>query len=154
MQSHTLTANQHRAIDLAKEGLVQAAEKLLEDVQVKDIPRRNLGDSQLRNLMAVANETESPAVICNFLRYQVGRDPKGNNWGKNIYGQKLGDHFIQQLEGEQGAITRALKDAGLQDLEGVQRQLARMTLIRHFLGFASRYLKYLDPQRSASERHH
>ena len=77
----SLTLEQHRAIDRCKEQLVPAAEALLDEAQGIEIGR-DFGHSQLRNLIAVAMETESPAVVANFIRYQVGRDTRGSNKGK------------------------------------------------------------------------
>ena len=148
MSANILTIGQHRALDLAKEGLVLAAEKLLDDAAVTEIPKAKLGDSQLRNLLAVANETESPAVVSNFIRYQMGRDDRGNDWRKVAGGTTLGDRFLREIEGEGGAIAEALQGDALAALEGTERQVARIHLIRHFIGFASRYLKYLEPQRA------
>ncbi len=140
----TLTLEQQHAIDRLKEVLVPAAEKLLDDAQVKHIPKKQLGDSQLRNLIAVANETESPAVVFNFIRYQIGRDSRGNNWGSQHAGKSLGERLIDDLES--GAVKEALDQVpGIEDK--TLRQLASIKLIRQYLGFASRYLKYLDLDR-------
>lgn len=148
VSSPSLTVGQLKAIDFAKEDLVRAAERLLNEASVTQIPKRLFGDSQLRNLIAVAGETESPAVVANFIRYQMGRDSRGTHWRRAHGGPSLGDRFIQEIEGEGGTIWRALENEELSHLEGPPRQLAKMALIRHFFGFASRYLKYLEPQRS------
>lgn len=148
MSANTLTIAQHRALDRAKEGLVRAAEKLLDDAAVTQISKNKLGDSQLRNLLAVANETESPAVVANFIRYQMGRDNKGTHWRHEAGGTTFGERFRHQLEDDGGAVQQALQAADLANLEGTERQLARIYLVRHFIGFASRYLKYLEPQRA------
>ncbi|HEX4965542.1 MAG TPA: hypothetical protein VF173_32330 [Thermoanaerobaculia bacterium] len=140
----SLSPAQRRAIDLAKEGLVVAAEELLRDAGVA--PGRDFGHSQLRNLVAVATETESPAVVLNFIRYQMGRDDKHRNWSQGPESQRLGDRFIAALHKEGGAVATAL--AKVPELEGnaIVQQLARMELIRYFLGFATRYMKYLELQ--------
>ncbi len=142
-----LTFEQHRAIDRCKEQLVTAAETLVEsatDIRIG----RDFGHSQLRNLIAVATETESPAVVLNFIRYQMGRDNYGNNWARTIGGDTLGERFIYQLDLEGGAVAGALAQV-MQRAPGnadnsEMRQLIRIVLIRLFLGFASRYLKYLE----------
>jgi hypothetical protein len=140
-----LDARQRRTIDRLKEKLVPAAEKLLDDAQVKEISRKKFGESQLRNLLAIAKKTESPAVVSNFIRYQMGRDTKKLAWAKKPEGQDkaLGDRLIDELE--TGVVATAL--GKIDGVDEEQKQLAKIELIRHFLGFASRYLRYLDPQR-------
>ncbi len=123
-----------------------AAEALLDEARGIEIGR-DFGHSQRRNLIAVAMETESPAVVSNFIRYQVGRDNRGSNWGKSIGTETLGQRFIDQLDHADGAIAAALGDVPGLDQDPMLRQLARIALIRQFLGFASRHLKYLEFQR-------
>ncbi|HEX9736201.1 MAG TPA: hypothetical protein VGG06_29925 [Thermoanaerobaculia bacterium] len=122
-----------------------AAEKLLDNGGVVGIPKRHFGDSQLRNLIAVANETESPAVVLNFIRYQIGRDSGQRSWGREHGGQSLGDRLIEDLQ--KGAVEQALARVPGVAEDKTLRQLAAIVLIRQYLGFASRYLKYLDLQR-------
>lgn len=143
----SLTLAQRRAIDRCKEQLVPAAETLLNDAGVIDIPKKRFGDSQLRNLIAVANETESPAVVTNFVRYQIGRDSRGHSWRFENGGKTLGDRLIDDLAADSGAVRGALARVPGLDEDPLGKQLATMELIRQYLGFASRYLKYLDLNR-------
>lgn len=139
-----LTASQRRALDWQKEKLVIAAEALLSEANVVDIPKSKLGDSQLRNLMAIAGETESPAVVTNFIRYQMGRDGRKQHWAKPGHTHRaFGDLLIDAID--KGAVEKAVE--AVEGLEGVSRQIARMQMLRQFLGFMSRHLKYLEPQR-------
>lgn len=140
----TLSLEQERALDRQKEVLVPAAEKFLEDAGIVEFPKKQFGDSQFRNLIAIANETSSPAVVLNFIRYQIGRDSGKKNWGRVHDGKNLGDRLLDDLQ--KGAVQQALAAIpGLAD--ETLRQLATIELIRQYLGFASRYLKYLDLQR-------
>jgi hypothetical protein len=138
----SLNPAQRRAIDQAKEVLVEGAEKLLEKAGVK--PSKEFGHSQLRNLVAVATETESPAVVLNFIRYQMGRDDKHKNWSQGLKDQRLGDLFLHELHKEGGAVEKAFEQMSASQWEPTLQQLARMELIRYFLGFATRYMKYLE----------
>ena len=142
----SLTFEQKKEIDLAKEKLVPAAEGLLEQAEVWTISKNDLGESQLRNLVAIANQTQSPAVVLNFIRYQMGRDSKGRNWSKYVGGQRVGELFLAALEG--GAVRATLDGMAALIENEEQRQLVRIELIRHFLGFASRHMKYLELRRS------
>ncbi|MEO1369138.1 MAG: hypothetical protein AAFX50_18325 [Acidobacteriota bacterium] len=92
----------------------------------------------------MAHETGSPAVLTNFIRYQMGRRRDGWNFpGENRI--LLGDRLIEAID--RGAVKEAV-DA-LDELEAgerpdeTQRQLAKMHMLRHFLGFISRHLTYL-----------
>lgn len=140
----SLNHAQLRAIDRAKEGLVEAAERLLGDTAIQAIDASDLGDSQFRNLLAVAMETESPKVVMNFIRYQMGRDKAGRSWRKQCPGGTLGQRLIDALTKDGNAIADALE--GMPDVKNDPEleQLARIVLIRHFLGFASRYRKYTE----------
>jgi hypothetical protein len=65
-----------------QQGIRQAEDKLVTDIQTALEDTTSYGDleeSQFRNLVRVADTTESTAVIKNFLLYQVGRDKK---WGR------------------------------------------------------------------------
>lgn len=139
----SLSPVQRRAIDQAKEKLVVAAEQLLKDAGVA--PSRDFGHSQLRNLVAVATETESPAVVLNFIRYQMGRDDKQKNWAQVREGQRLGERFIAALNDGGGVVAQVLENSELKG-NPLTTQLVRMELIRYFLGFATRYMKYLELQ--------
>jgi hypothetical protein len=133
---------QRLAIDRAKELLVEGAETLLKDAGVK--PGKHFGHSQLRNLVAVAIETESPAVVLNFIRYQMGRDDRHEHWSLGSEGKRLGDQFLKDLHDKEGTVEKAFVQMNASQWEPVQQQLARMELIRYFLGFATRYMKYLE----------
>jgi hypothetical protein len=139
----SLSQVQRRAIDLAKEGLVVAAEQLLERAEVR--PNDDFGHSQLRNLEAVAAETESPAVLLNFIRYQMGKDQKNKeSWARVSAGGRIGDQFIAALNEEGKAVSTALTKIPDLDSNPISRQVARIILMRYFLGFATRYMKYLE----------
>lgn len=153
-----LTFEQEQAVDRAKEQLVPAAEKLLNTACVVEINKNDLGESQLRNLIALANETESPAVVLNFLRYQMGRDTRGRGWSKTVAnGKTVGQLFLDEIES--GVVYEQLEQiAGQstavekQKATAAEKQLVKMALIRNFLGFASRYMKFLDLERASRQR--
>ena len=150
----SLNLAHRRAIDHSKESLVTAAERLLKQADVVRIKKNDFGHSQLRNLIAVALETESPAVVTNFILYQMGRDRSGKSWcnvPNGGDGKKLGERFIDEIDSVAGAVKQALATMPdvLQDTQ--LRQLAQIELVRHFLGFASRYLKFLDLQRGGGD---
>ncbi len=46
----------------------------------------NMDKSQIRNVLNVAEESRSLAVVTNFIRYQLGRSQTGPAWRKNGFG--------------------------------------------------------------------
>lgn len=141
----SLTLTHRRAIDRSKESLVAAAETLLDQARVTALRPKDFGHSQLRNLIAIAMETESPAVVTNFIRYQMGRDKPGKSWSSSADGKRLGERFIHEID--KGVVKEALDTIVDAKKDAELVPLVRIELIRHFLGFTSRYLKFLDLQR-------
>jgi len=94
----------------------------------------DLEESQFRNLVRVADTTESAEVIKNFIRYQVGRDKK---WGRGE--ESLATRLIQDIEGN------IKNSAGIIATECSQPDFKPiwLELIRRYLGYGSRHLKYL-----------
>lgn len=64
--------------------------------------RPKLERKQLANLVAVAGETRTVAVIADFVRYQMGRDDKAKTWRAQITldgkTTRLGEAVLQQVE--------------------------------------------------------
>ena len=96
--------------------------------------RRTAEDQKLfRNLVRVADTTDSAEVIKNFIRYQVGRDKK---WGRGE--ESLAARLIQNIDGN---IREAAEKIG----ENCQTNFKPiwLELIHRYLGYGSRHLKYL-----------
>jgi hypothetical protein len=93
----------------------------------------DLEESQFRNLVRVADTTDSAEVIKNFIRYQVGRDKK---WGRGE--GSLAARLIQNIDGN---IREAAERIG----ESCQTNFKPiwLELIHRYLGYGSRHLKYL-----------
>lgn len=93
----------------------------------------NLEESQFRNLVRVADTTDSAEVIKNFIRYQVGRDKK---WGRGK--GSLAEKIIQDIDGNIKKIAQSIAEASQGELKKIW-----LELIRRYLGYGSRHLKYL-----------
>lgn len=114
-----------------------------------------LENSQLSNLVAVAEETGSVEVVKNYIRYQIGRDEKGAAW-RRLTGPRLtfGDGLIADLdalrERAQGIV--AANGKRLSETEQtpyVDRTWIRLT--RLYVGYMRRYLYYRnDAQKRAA----
>jgi vacuolar-type H+-ATPase subunit H len=120
-----------QGIRKAEDELVDAIQKALDDKSSYD----NLEESQFRNLVRVADTSESIAVIKNFLLYQVGRDKK---WGKGR--NSLAQKIISDIDERISNIAEKIKidaDANVDDFK-----LIRIELTRRYLGYGARYLVY------------
>lgn len=128
-----------RGIRQAEDALVIAIEEALNTCEYPTSGRDKLEESQFRNLVRVADSTESPAVVKNFIRYQVGRERK---WGR---GEKsLAERIIRDIDSN-------LKDSAQEIVEAAQetdeKKRVQMELIRRYLGYGARHLRYLNSNR-------
>jgi hypothetical protein len=93
----------------------------------------DLEESQFRNLVRVADTTDSAEVIKNYIRYQVGRDKK---WGRGE--ESLATRLIQDIEGNIKKAAGIIAECSQTDFKPIW-----LELIRRYLGYGSRHLKYL-----------
>jgi hypothetical protein len=117
-----------------QQGIRKAEDKLVTDIQtaLDETSYGNLEESQFRNLVRVADTTDSIEVVKNFLLYQVGRGDKWGN-GKNSLAQRIIDD-IKKIEKVAETIA---KNAKTDDFN-----LIWLELIRRYLGYGSRYLVF------------
>ncbi|MEM7554860.1 MAG: hypothetical protein AAF378_12305 [Cyanobacteria bacterium P01_A01_bin.84] len=134
----SLSVGQKSALEIQR-GILQAEDDIVlavQDALNKTTTYGNLEESQFRNLVRVADSTESTEAIKNFLRYQTGRD---NKWGtgKNSLAEKLIEDFEQLLKKQATDIANKAKT---EDIKSIH-----IKLIRLYLGYGARHLKYLKP---------
>ncbi|MGF1676095.1 MAG: hypothetical protein ACFCUV_20780 [Rivularia sp. (in: cyanobacteria)] len=101
----------------------------------------DLQESQFRNLVRVADTTESVRVVKNFLLYQVGRDKKWGQ-GKNSLAQIIINDIDEKISNLAEDIRRDV-DGSKDDLN-----LIRIELTRRYLGYGARYLVYENKGKS------
>jgi hypothetical protein len=109
-------------IEKCKDKLVERAEKLCD----KHCP--NIARAGLHNLSALANSTLSVKEIQNFVKYQMGRRTKGEDWSANAFGENL----VSELN-----VIKT--DCNV----GEDRDLY-IALVRLFIGYVVRYAQYLE----------
>lgn len=104
--------------------------------------------NQIRNILNVAEESRSLAVVANFIRYQLGRSQTGPAWRHEREGKVFGLRIIEQIESPKGIVARqteaALAQARKQTTnipQGVADKL-RYDLARHYLGYLNRAFYY------------
>jgi hypothetical protein len=106
-------------------------------------PKNKLQEAQVRNLVSVANETESPEVVKNFLRYQVGREDKWGR-GKDSLAEIIINHIDTKLKEYSEDIAK--------ESESVDKKRILMQLIRRYLGYGVRHHKYVTYVYEESEK--
>jgi len=117
-----------RAIRQSEDDLVTWIQDALDHTKYGD-----LEESQFRNLVRVADTTDSAEVIKNFIRYQVGRDKK---WGRGK--ESLAERLIQDIDGNIKKTAGIIAECSQIDFKPIW-----LELIRRYLGYGSRHLKYL-----------
>lgn len=93
--------------------------------------------SQLNNLLAVAGEARSLAVVENFIRYQIARNREAWGVGRTDFGHSV----IADLRGPvQDAAKNAFDQVGAQlpDLPETYRQQVFARLMLRYLGYVYR----------------
>ncbi|MBW4614415.1 MAG: hypothetical protein KME21_14315 [Desmonostoc vinosum HA7617-LM4] len=125
-----------------QKGIRQVEDQLVIWIQEALDNRQSYGDleeSQFRNLLRVADTTDSPEVIKNFLRYQVGRDKK---WGRGQ--ESLAEKIVSDIGTEsKGGRLVQLAESIAKEADSSDIKLVWIELIRRYLGYGSRHLKYL-----------
>ncbi|GAB1541009.1 hypothetical protein NUACC21_36780 [Scytonema sp. NUACC21] len=121
-----------------QKGIRQAEDELVQWIQEalnKTDSYGDLQEAQFRNLVRVADTTDSSEVIKNFLLYQVGRDKK---WGKGK--NSLAETIIKDIDGKiKDKAQEIAKKCGNSNSKEIF-----LELIRRYLGYGARYLKYLN----------
>ncbi|MEG4529402.1 hypothetical protein [Microcoleus sp. D2_18a_D3] len=117
-----------RAIRQSEDDLVIWIQDALDNTKYGD-----LEESQFRNLVRVADTTDSAEAIKNFIRYQVGRDKK---WGRGK--ESLAERLIQDIDGNIKKTAEIIAECSQIDFKPIW-----LELIRRYLGYGSRHLKYL-----------
>jgi len=118
-----------------EDDLVGLVETALENCNYgKPNTKNELEESQFRNLVRVAESTESSAVVKNFLRYQVGRDEKWGR-GQNSLAEQIILHIDNEVKAQAETIGRKTSSTETKQIW--------IELIRRYLGYGFRHLKYL-----------
>ncbi|MGB5962494.1 MAG: hypothetical protein WBG73_17640 [Coleofasciculaceae cyanobacterium] len=117
-----------KGIRQAEDDLVIWVQEALDESKYGD-----LEEAQFRNLVRVSDTTDSAEVIKNFIRYQVGRDKK---WGRGK--DSLAERIVQDIDGNIKKNAHIIAECSQIDFKPIW-----LELIRRYLGYGSRHLKYL-----------
>jgi hypothetical protein len=126
-------------IDAQKQFKIQKGIRLVEDdlviwiqTALDETSYGDLEEAQFRNLVRVADTTDSAEVIKNFIRYQVGRDKK---WGRGR--DSLAEKIILDIDSNIKKEAEKIADDNQADYKPIW-----LELIRRYLGYGARHLKY------------
>ncbi|HEY75748.1 MAG TPA: hypothetical protein G4O00_06155 [Thermoflexia bacterium] len=125
-----------RAIEEISETLVRMADEALSEGRMKALKGRGFKSGQLDNLLGVAMETESPYVVKNWVRYQMGRrsDRSLRGWSET----GLGEQVVKDLDALEGDARRIARDVfGEETPENIRR--VHIALVRRYVGYLRRW---------------
>lgn len=117
-----------------QQGIRKAEDKLVTNIQkaLDETAYGDLEESQFRNLVRVADTTDSIEVIKNFLLYQVGR---GDKWGRGK--TSLAQRIVDDIKNTKKEAERIAKEAKSDDVNFIWLELTR-----RYLGYGARYLVF------------
>lgn len=125
------------------DGIVHAATQAATLLQGSDMEK-----NQIRNVLNVADESNSVAVVTNFIRYQIGRSRTGKAWQHKGFGLKV----VADLEESQGAVVQAAEEAAKvargelesrgQPVPDTLVKDAHRALMRYYLGYLNRAFSF------------
>ena len=129
------------AIEQRLARLVGIAEALIDELDSEKI--RNIDASQLRNAIAVANTAPHPAVLTNFIRYQMGRSGKPQKaWRDTGLGDKVNKQIEVDLKALAGNVATDARRGSSQEPQPDEVDEIHIRLTRLMLGFMNRYFVY------------
>ena len=112
------------------DGLILAGNRNVEKLEGSE-----MRESQIRNLVNVAATSKSIEEVTNFIRYQIGRDVRGDTWAHKDFGKAIiADIQTGQVK---TALKAILKEAPEADMISV-----RSDLIALYLGYLNRCFIY------------
>lgn len=133
-----------KSIDDRLGRIVQIGEKLIDDLDDRHLEK--IEGNQIRNVIAVANSAPHPAVVTNFIRYQMGRSGNPSRAWRET---GLGDKVITQIEDTLKTLAAdVFKEAPVSSADIVQVRLTSL-----MLGFMNRHFVYkTDVQKARTRR--
>ncbi len=126
--------------------IVRRAAEAVQLLEPKGQGPSGMKENQIRNALNVAEESQSVEVMTNFIRYQIGRNKKDEQWRYQGFGLRVIEDIetgpVAQAADEvaQEAIERLGEEA---DQEGLRRE-AHLELSRYYLGYLNRAFYFCD----------
>lgn len=120
-----------KKIEEQLDNIIENAENLVINTNIAN--KEKISQSQIRNIIEIANATNSLKALKNFIRYQIGR---------NQLDGEFGNQFINQLENFLENITKEITRNSPKSENSV-----RFSLIKQYLGYLNRHYVYLTKKK-------
>jgi len=131
-------------VDQAMNQLIPQADELIKK-GLFSCSHHGMERHQFTNLVTTALETNSAAVVLDYVRYQIGRDSKGNTWrvGKPGFGVQLLEQLERLKSTADGLIVQAIREYGIEppDQTNAENKLW-IQLVRRFVGSLHHHFVY------------
>jgi hypothetical protein len=130
----------NREIDDSMNDLLAGMTKFVDETRIWE---SRMEEHQMNNVIGVAQETSSVEVVKNFVRYQIGRDVRNENWRWRVGSVKnFGEQLVDKLDELHDLATGIV--AGASNPSAPPRDVNQvwMRLTRAYLGHLSRYFVY------------
>lgn len=130
----------NREIDGSMNELLVEMQRFVDNTRIWE---SRMEEHQMTNLVGVAGQTGSVEVVKNFVRYQIGRDTRNENWRWRVGSVKnFGEQVVDKLDELRGMAEGIV--AGASNPTAGERDVDRvwMSLCRVYLGHLSRYFYY------------
>ncbi|MBD3181140.1 hypothetical protein GF312_02540 [Candidatus Poribacteria bacterium] len=136
----------NREINMQLDKIVNRANKTVSRLK----PGKNsnsLEESQIRNVLNVANDSPIIEVVTNFIRYQIGRSKTGKQWQYNNFGEQV----ITDIESDivfkcAGSVADETIKKLKNKVPNLERDLlfyqAHIKLMKLYLGYINWAFKY------------
>ncbi len=137
-----------RGVEAQLGATVHAAERTV--TLLGGLEESGMEENQLRNVLDVAQDSQSVPVVVNFIRYQIGRARTGEHWQYNGFG-------LQVIDDIEGIVAEAARRATGDAVQWLARQgqavdeetrkeiqaAAHAQLMTDYLGFLYRAFVYI-----------
>jgi len=98
-------------------------------------PRPVMETSQINNFLGVTLETSSPAVVENWVRYQMGRKETRKAWGNT----GLGEQVVADIHKIKQEIAGPVAEQAFGDRSGEHVRQAHIALVQLYAGYLKRW---------------
>jgi hypothetical protein len=125
-----------QAVEPYAEALVDLADATLTTNMMNNLLQHKMRAAQINNLLGVSLETSSPAVVVNWVRYQMGRKETREAWGNT----GLGKQIIADINRiKQPDMAGKVAEMAFRDSSEEHIREAQIVMVRLYIGYLKRW---------------